>query len=222
MWVVKLGGSLLGTPELESWLEIVSRHGDGKVVIVPGGGVFADAAREAQKLTGISDKIAHHLAVQAMDQYGVLMAGLHRGLATAASELEIAERGWQHRGIIWLPSKMVCADEDIPASWEVTSDSLAAWLAHTLGAEHLILVKSIRPQISRNTFEALMIDGVVDASFDEFTAGRGFNTWVLGKEDHTFFEQGISLERLAQCCMPVEQMKIMEVNDEPASYGAHL
>jgi len=222
MWVVKLGGSLLGSPELESWLHIVNQYGDGKIVIVPGGGIFADAVREAQQLSGISDKIAHHLAVQAMDQYGVLMAGLNRGLATAASELEIAERGWQHRGIIWLPSKMVCADEDIPNSWDVTSDSLAAWLAHTLGAEHLILVKSLRPQISRNTVETLMADGVVDASFDEFTAGREFTTWILGKEDHILFEQGISLDCLARACIPVKHMKTLEVNDEPARYGAHL
>jgi len=222
MWVVKLGGSLLGTPELESWLEIISRYGDGKVVIVPGGGIFADAVREAQQLSGISDKVAHQLAVQAMDQYGVLMAGLNRRLATAASELEIAERGWQHRGIIWLPSKMVCADEDIPPSWDVTSDSLAAWLAHTLGAEHLILVKTTRPSISRNSLETLMADGVVDSCFDEFTAGRSFDSWVLGKEDHALFEQGISLDCLTQNFKPVERMKILEVSDEPARYPAHL
>jgi hypothetical protein len=222
MWVVKLGGSLLGTPELEAWLEIVSRHGDGKVVIVPGGGIFADAVREAQKRTGISDKVAHHMAVQAMDQYGVLMAGLNRTLATAASELEIAERGWQHRGIVWLPSKMVCADEDIPTSWEVTSDSLAAWLANTLGAEHLVLVKSLRPPALRNTFEALTRDEVVDAHFAHFAAGRRFTTWVLGKQDHVVFADGISSGRLGQSCMPVMRLKNQEVKDEAARYGAHL
>lgn len=222
MWVVKLGGSLLGTPELEAWLEIVSRYGDGKVVIAPGGGIFADAVRKAQLLTGISDKVAHHLAVQAMDQCGVLMAGLNRKLVTAASELEIAERGWQHRGIVWLPSKMVCADEDIPTSWDVTSDSLAAWLAHTLGAEHLILVKSLRPLPSRNTFEALMQDDMIDTQFVNFSAERSFTTWVLGKEDHALFEDGISSQRLAQAFAPVTRMEIPEVKDETARFGAHL
>ena len=222
MLVIKLGGSLLGTPELEAWLGIVSRYGDGKVVIVPGGGIFADAVREAQLLSGISDKVAHHMAVQAMDQYGVLMAGLNRKLVTAASELEIAERGWQHRGIVWLPSRMVCADEDIPASWEVTSDSLAAWLAHTLGAEHLVLVKSLRPASSRNTFEALLQDDMVDAQFAHFSASRSFATWVLGKEDHALFEDGISSQRLVQSCVPVAHLKNPEVKDEAARYGAHL
>lgn len=222
MWVVKLGGSLLGSPELEAWLEIISRHGDGKVVIVPGGGIFADAVREAQRMSGINDKVAHHMAVQAMDQYGVLMAGLNRTLATAASELEIAERGWQHRGIVWLPSKMVCGDEDIPASWDVTSDSLAAWLANMLGAEHLVLVKSLRPPVSCNTFEALVKNEVVDVRFAHFAAGRDFTTWVLGKQDHAVFADGISFERLARSCLPITRLRNQEVNDEAARYGAHL
>lgn len=222
MWVVKLGGSLLGAPELKAWLDIVSRYGDGKVVIVPGGGIFADAVREAQLLTGANDKVAHHMAVQAMDQYGVLMAGLNRRLATAASELEIAERGWQHRGIVWLPSKMVCAEEDIPASWDVTSDSLAAWLAGILDAEHLLLVKSLRPAASRNTFEGLLEDDVIDARFAQFATGRGFTTWVLGKEDHVLFKEGISSQNLAQSCMPLTHTNHPEVKDETAKYGAHL
>jgi aspartokinase-like uncharacterized kinase len=222
MWVIKLGGSLLGTPELESWLEVVSRHGDGKVVIVPGGGIFADAVRKAQLLSGIDDKVAHHMAVQAMDQYGVLMAGLNRQLVTAASELEIAERGWQHRGIIWLPSKMVCANEHIPASWDVTSDSLAAWLARTLDAEHLVLVKSLRPLQERNTFEALVQDDMVDAQFPSFAADHGFTTWVLGKEDYAIFKDGISSQLLHQTCRPVLHADNLEVKDETAKFGAHL
>lgn len=221
MWVIKLGGSLLGTPELERWLDIVSRYGDGKVVIVPGGGIFADAVREAQHQSGISDKVAHHMAVLAMDQYGVLLAGLNRGLATAASELEIAERGWQHRGIIWLPSKMVCADDAIPASWEVTSDSLAAWLAATLNAEHLILVKSVRPAYDRRNFSSLVADGMVDNHFADFTAGQSFSTRILGKGDYTFFEDGISREQTMQTGAAINDIADLEANDERI-YRAHL
>ena len=55
-----------------------------------------------------------------------MLAGMNPALVTASSELEIAERGWQHRGIVWLPSKMVLADDSIPKNWEITSDSLSA------------------------------------------------------------------------------------------------
>ncbi|HSG93628.1 MAG TPA: uridylate kinase, partial [Methylotenera sp.] len=70
MWVVKLGGSLLGSPELTSWLETLVKISDGKVLIVPGGGMFADAVRQAQEASLINDAVAHHLALLAMDQFG--------------------------------------------------------------------------------------------------------------------------------------------------------
>ena len=203
MWVVKLGGSLLGSPELAHWLDLFARHGDGKIVIVPGGGIFADAVRESQKRSGSSDAVAHRMAVMAMDQYGVLMAGQNPALVTAECELEIAERGWQHRAIVWLPSKMVCADENIPANWQVTSDSLAAWLAARLNAEHLILVKSSRPDIDQVSLEKLVKDGMVDEHFGDFTAGQNFNTWIVGKQDYTAFNDGISQERLCSAGLPV-------------------
>lgn len=222
MWVVKLGGSLLDTSELEAWLDIVSRYGDGKVVIVPGGGIFADAVRHAQQQTGVSDKVAHHMAVLAMDQYGVLMAGLNAKVVTAASELEIAERGWQHRGIVWLPSKMVCAEESIPASWDITSDSLAAWLAKTLNAEHLILVKSARPLEGQNSIEKLTSEGIVDPRFGDFIHRQNFKTWVLGKEDYVFFEGGISRDRLYLTGMQINSPLNTGAGDEQASHRAHL
>ena len=93
MWVIKLGGSLLGQPELPQWLNALTRFGDGKIVIVPGGGLFADAVREAQAETLIADGLAHEMAVMAMDQYAMLMTGLNPDLVMAASELEIAESG---------------------------------------------------------------------------------------------------------------------------------
>ena len=198
MWVVKLGGSLLGSVELAQWLALFARYSDGRLVIVPGGGIFADAVREAQRRSQCSDDIAHRMAVMAMDQYGVLLAGLNPALVTAASELEIAERGWQHRAIVWLPSAMVLADECIAASWQVTSDSLAAWLAAKLEAEHLLLIKSQRPEPSRTTLAALTEDGMIDERFGEYSAGQGFDSWMLGRQDFTEFDQGLSVARLEQ------------------------
>jgi 5-(aminomethyl)-3-furanmethanol phosphate kinase len=192
MWVIKLGGSLLDTPELSQWLDVIARHGDGKVVIVPGGGIFADAVREAQILTDINDKTAHQMAVMAMDQYGTLMTGLNSQLVTASSELEIAERGWQHRGIVWIPSKMVCADDSIPTNWQVTSDSLAAWLARKLNAQHLILVKNERPEGELVSVDKLIKSGIVDESFGDFISGQAFTSWVIGKRDFASIVSDIS------------------------------
>jgi aspartokinase-like uncharacterized kinase len=125
---------------------------------------------------------------------------MNPGLVTADSELELAERGWQHRGIVWLPSKMVLADKTIPQNWQVTSDSLSAWLADKIGAEQLILVKS-RPLIGYQkeasaALKHLVKDEVIDSQFDIFSAEKHFQAWALNKADYTIFENGFSLQSL--------------------------
>lgn len=200
MWVVKIGGSLLGSPELARWLELFVKFSDGKVIIVPGGGIFADAVREAQTQSNLNDQTAHKLAVLAMDQFGLLLAGMNPGLATASSELEIAERTWQHRGIVWLPSKMVLADDTIPQNWQVTSDSLSAWLATKIGAEQLVLVKSRQLPAAKSSstipLQKLMEEGLIDSQFIDFATGQNYKIWALNKADCHLFEQGLSLQNL--------------------------
>lgn len=208
MWIVKLGGSLLGSPELPHWLDTLVKISDGQVVIVPGGGLFADAVREAQQRTNVSDAVAHDLAMLAMDQFGLLLAGMNSKLATASSELEIAERGWQHRCIVWLPSKMVLADDSVPKNWQVTSDSLSAWLANKIGAEQLVLVKS-KPlesyQIPANISQQnLRESDLIDDAFADFFIGN-HQSWIVNKLDYGLFEQGLNLQLLKQTSIAVNK-----------------
>ncbi len=198
MWVVKIGGSLLGSPELERWLELFVKYSDGNIVIVPGGGLFANAVREAQKLTKISDANTHKLAVLAMDQFGLLLVSLNPLLATAKTECEIDERTWQHRAIVWLPSHMVLADDSIAQSWDVTSDSLAAWLAKKLDAKQLVLVKSDKPSASQLCLKRLTEEGVVDEAFSEFILNANFGIWMLKKSDYAHFLNGVDIKTLTK------------------------
>ena len=196
MWVVKIGGSLLGSPELERWLSLFAKHSDGKIIIVPGGSLFADAVRQAQKLSNISDKCAHKLAVLAMDQFGLLLANMCPQLVTASTALEIDERAWQHRGIIWLPSQMVLADESIPENWSVTSDSLAAWLADKLNATQLVLLKCEKPNDSSLDLRLVTESGLVDVAFSHFVLNKTFGSWMLKKSDVEHFLDGVNAEKL--------------------------
>lgn len=186
MIVVKLGGSLLGSPELQHWLVTIASNSDGHVIIVPGGGLYADAVRQAQQISGFDDAAAHRLAVMAMDQYGHTLAALEPKLVTASSELELAERSWQHRGIVWLPSSMVLADDTLPTSWDITSDSLAAWFAGRIQAKHLILVKSA-DNVAHLTPQQLAEQGLVDPVFPQFAARSNCPVVCLNKSDITRF-----------------------------------
>ena len=202
LWVIKLGGSLLGSPALPHWLSLLAKHGNGKVVIVPGGSVFADAVRQAQSLSRMSDGLAHELALLAMDQFGLLLVGMQPDLVTATNELEIAERGWQHRAVVWLPSQMVLADATVEQSWRVTSDSLSAWLANKLAADQLLLIKSVDlgsyQQSQAALAKALLDDGVVDACFLDGIAGQRYQTRLLNRDDYTVFEQGLYTQGLQE------------------------
>lgn len=196
MWVVKLGGSLLGSPQLNLWLDAIANQHDEQIIIVPGGGVFADAVREAQKLSGISDESAHRLAVLAMDQYGMLLAGMNPKLKTVKTLQEITSSQACQLNIIWLPSEMVLADASIPTNWDVTSDSLAAWLTAQIADAQLLLVKSLRLECRQATAEQLSQEGLIDAWFADFIKQKPLNVWLLSKDDHKLLEAGLSRQQL--------------------------
>ena len=168
--VVKLGGSLASGPHLKSWLEQLVRADVAAqgVVIVPGGGPFADAVRGAQAGLGFSDATAHRLALGAMNQYARIMADLEPRLVLAASAADLGHAMAAGRSAVWLPASMADADPTIPVSWDVTSDSLAAWLAQRLGAPRLMVVKSAPLPSAPVDIPQLVDAGLVDRAFGDF------------------------------------------------------
>jgi aspartokinase-like uncharacterized kinase len=189
VWVVKLGGSLANSEEFRRWLDVIATAGAGKVVLVPGGGPWADEVREAQKREGFDERVAHRKALRAMEQYG-------RVLCTARSELVEAEYAHAiHKVLkdgkvaVWMPYEMVVADPSIPESWDVTSDSLAAWLARQLNASDLLLVKSLKIDGPQPRIEDLMRRGWVDPAFEKFTSGMHLRILLLGQGDQKAAER---------------------------------
>lgn len=178
--VVKLGGSLHDSPWLLDWLDALADAG-GRIVLVPGGGPFADTVRAAQGRLGFSDATAHRMALLAMEQYGLLLCGLNTGLRPAGSPQAITEIVSRGLTPVWLPSNMCRGVWDIPENWSVTSDSLAAWLAHHLGAEALALIK--HGDNDATDIQALVAAGRVDRHFPEFAARFGKPVEILRHDD---------------------------------------
>jgi aspartokinase-like uncharacterized kinase len=182
LWIFKLGGSLHNQPQLRHWLTALATHGGGRVVIVPGGGPFAETVRGLQELWEFPDLDAHHMALQAMEQFGRLLLAIEPRLVSAMIEPEITGMLARRQAVVWFPSAMVAADAVIEPSWEVTSDSLSAWLAGRLGAAHLALVKSTAPEPGRYEAEALAEQDIVDKQFPRYLNNARFRTWWLGVE----------------------------------------
>jgi aspartokinase-like uncharacterized kinase len=152
------------------------------VVVVPGGGAFADGVRLAQADMGFSDSLAHRLAIKAMASYGEAMTDLNPHFTLAASEWEF-QAAWS-RGMtpVWSPLEMVQDRDDIPESWDMTSDSLAAWLAGRLKAR-LVMVKSVEPPAGQVTAEDATRRGITDALFPAFLDKAGVEAVWLGPRD---------------------------------------
>ena len=179
--VIKLGGSHAFAPHLGRWLDAIAQCA-GRVAVVPGGGPFADAVLEAQPRMGFDDAAAHRMALLAMEQYGCALASMNKRYVLADSREGIV--GAIDRGDVpvWLPTRMVLAAGEIPWSWEVTSDSLAAWLAGLVGANRLLLVKH---DAERASADELAARGVVDPAFPQFANASGVPFSILGAADHT-------------------------------------
>ncbi len=183
LWVVKLGGSLANSPYLKRWLSVLAAGG-GMVVVVPGGGPFADQVRALQKRRRFDDATAHHMALLAMEQYGRMLAGLQLGLRPAASRHEIVRARRAGLAAVWMPTRMVLADRQIAASWDITSDSLAAWLAGKLAADRLVLVKSVTVSGGSVSAAVLARRGIVDPAFPGYLTRSASDGWCIDAARH--------------------------------------
>lgn len=177
--IVKLGGSFADSAHLKDWLGAIAAGG-GRSVLVPGGGPFADQVRVQQRLWGFDEATAHHLAILAMEQYGRMLAALQTDLVPAASRHAMSAVLKDGRVPVWLACEMAIGRPEIPESWSVTADSLAAWLAGVLGSEHLVLVKSTDPPPGASSAQDLQQAGLVDPTFPAFLAKSGARGWCLG------------------------------------------
>jgi 5-(aminomethyl)-3-furanmethanol phosphate kinase len=192
--IVKLGGSLSHDERLATWLEMLAQHVPGRVVIVPGGGPYADVVRAQQQRWRFSDEHAHRMAVLAMDQFALQLQAMNPALVIAPTIAKISAVIANNQVAIWLPSQMVLSDNTIATSWDITSDSLAAWLANSLRADRLTLVKSCDIAAGA-TINGLVQRGIVDGGFMQMTANALYQIQIISASDHGRFGAALRQSR---------------------------
>ena len=141
--VVKVGGGLLskaGAFDLvtEALTAFSPRR---RLVIVPGGGPFADAVRTMFRRIKIGDDAAHWMAVLGMDQYAHVLTSRLPGAVLVEQQAEVAAARQAGRLPVLAPYRWVRAADPLPHTWDITSDSIAAWIAGMLGARRIVLIK---------------------------------------------------------------------------------
>jgi aspartokinase-like uncharacterized kinase len=162
------------------------------VLVVPGGAGFADAVREADRRFGLHAAAAHRMAILGMEQFGWLLSELIPDAVRCSELAEVRELAGRRTAVL-LPAGLPL--DGLPASWQVTSDAIAAWVADAVGAQRLVLVKALdglfadgKPlaRLSAAELAALRAAGrteEVDEHLPAVLERATFETWVIGGHD---------------------------------------
>jgi 5-(aminomethyl)-3-furanmethanol phosphate kinase len=143
--IIKVGGSLAVYPEKLRSLcaklsEISLKH---KIIVLPGGGEFADTVRALDKRFNLSRTASHKMAILGMDQYGLLLSDL----LPNSCAISVPEDAQRMLGLgklpVFLPSNFLLNERLLENSWNVTSDSIAAYVAGKLHANNVVLVTDV-------------------------------------------------------------------------------
>lgn len=141
--VIKIGGSLSRIPHA---LERVCAAVEGAsltcpLIVVPGGGPFADAVRSFERRLQISPDAAHWMAILAMDQYAHVLVERIKAAELVEEPGALLEALGRGSIAVLAPSRWMRSADVLPHTWDVTSDSIAAFVAGACGATRLVLVK---------------------------------------------------------------------------------
>ena len=141
--VVKVGGGVLAHADhFKAALALISTVGrEHRLLVVPGGGPFAEAVRDVDRRHGLSDDAAHWMAILAMDQYAYLIAERLIGGSIVTDILETRAALETDHVPVLTPSRWLREVDPLPHTWDVTGDSIAAWVAGCVGARRLVLIK---------------------------------------------------------------------------------
>jgi len=150
--VIKIGGGLSALPgALDAVCATVSGLGrTQRIVVVPGGGPFADQVRRFEASHGLSADAAHWMAILGMDQYAHVLAERIVGARMVEDPGAIEETIGKAGVAVLAPSRWMRAADALPHSWQATSDSVAAFVAGALDAARLILVKPASAEGARS------------------------------------------------------------------------
>ncbi|MFX1417087.1 MAG: hypothetical protein ACFFC0_09755 [Promethearchaeota archaeon] len=208
--VIKIGGSFADSPqELRALMQRIEElSGHHLLVIVPGGGPFADNVRKLQAALNVSDSSAHWMAILGMEQFGELLSQYAPMLVTFSGR-EVLEMVSKGRSFILQPYRLLRAQDELPHSWSVTSDSIAVWIGVQIDADLVVLAKSTdkflefyeHPRdsgdmpVSTEEIKTLAENGVVDVHVPKISPhfkgalhvidgrNRGILDEILEKED---------------------------------------
>ncbi len=184
--IVKIGGSVADKLDV-----IVGAIRNAPVAVVPGGWRFADLVREVDSAIHLPSSVSHWMAVASMDVYGHYISSF--GIDTFEPD-SLEECRVRRAKVLLLHHLLMKLDReggcDLPHSWEVTSDSIAVWIAAKLGLKVVKVTKpggmivggKIVDEIDASELEK-MGESVVDAFTPKLLRRYGLDMFICGAEE---------------------------------------
>ena len=157
MWVLKIGGSWITNPNLTTLLKRLDKKKKGKIIIVAGGGCFADSVRFAFKKTRMSEKLANTLALKSTEIFCSYLKDINKKLFLTTNK-----RFKANSLNVWLPSVILSKQKSFKKNWDSTSDSVAAWLSNDIKADGLVFIKSLKKFNRVNKLGDLQKKNIID------------------------------------------------------------
>lgn len=199
--VIKLGGSLLDLDDLperfDRWMVAQSPMHN---VLIVGGGKLVDALRDLHGRFQLDERETHWMAVDLLEMTGGIVAGLLPAwsVVIGMAELSASIQSPKPANLIFVAGAWLRTRTDVPETWEITSDSIAALVANHLKAEELVLLKStMAPAIDEEMAgEELAVGELVGEGFYESVARLSKVGFVDPQFSHRFKEGEVRKLRL--------------------------
>lgn len=188
----KVGGSLLTLPDLGERLgNLLQRQSESCPLLIAGGGATADLVREWDHIHNLGNETAHWLALESVRLNEELLRTIV-SRATIVDDEREAMAAWRVEQVPilsvvkFLRAREATNPHRLPHCWDVTSDSIAAWVTLELNAAELILLKSrdCPAKWDDHTDDELLVDGY----FSNFVPMLNRLGWVNMRADHLQIE----------------------------------
>jgi len=142
----KIGGKILEDFEnlnstISQLKKIYNENLIEKVILIPGGGSFANFIRKIYSELKFTEEIAHWMGIISMNYNGLELNKKFPNIQV----IEDYDKLKENRKIfcVFLPYEFIKENDKLPHSWDVTSDSISLFVAKQLELNECFLIKDV-------------------------------------------------------------------------------
>ena len=139
MWIIKIGGSWLKNPKLPLLINFLQKFAKEKIVLVAGGGVFAETVRSVYTSNKMTEETGHILAMKATEIFAYYLKSINPKISITNKNTNFIKKNLN----LWIPTEKLSFEKKFKKNWESTSDSIATWLYSNTKSKGVVFVKSL-------------------------------------------------------------------------------